>query len=144
MKYPTSSLIRDVSTHAQYLEDHHLRDKRQALLNSVETPLLVYGLETLQESEYEGVAEAADCRQPRNDGLGKQHIERSRPRLQDIPPTKFKPVNLVRAVDVFDPSLPSFLGLSIQYNGGPGLRHEQKVDELGSTTRNELNPEDPW
>ena len=55
----------------------HLRYECKTDANRAKVPLLVNKLEGLQESEDEGIAEPRKKREPKHNGLGDEHVERS-------------------------------------------------------------------
>ena len=68
---------------AQYWEVCQISDKvsnnnwyeRHTMLNRVESPLLEYRMERVDEDENQRITETAEKRQPKNDWLGRKHDE---------------------------------------------------------------------
>src|SRR4051812_43738399 len=77
-----------------------VRDERQPNFNGAETPLLVHGPVTGEESEDQRVGEAAQQAQPQHDGLRDEHDERAGPDAQDVLDADAVPVELVGAPDI--------------------------------------------
>lgn len=108
-----------------------------------EVPLLVHRLETLKESEDQGVGETRQQGQTQDNGLGEQHDPWAHPDSLQFLGRDTRLLQLVRSVDVrILARLASALGFLVENDGRTGFGHEE-MNRLSATVEDKLNPEVP-
>lgn len=118
--------------------------KGQTNLPCLEVPQCVDKTEGLEAHEDEGVAEAREERQDKDDWLSEEHLEGSKPKsdkflgLESLPPS----LDVVGSIDLLS-LLAQLLGVVGDEDSGSGFVHQEAVENLYRDAGDELQPHAP-
>jgi hypothetical protein len=119
------------------------RDERPRHRQGAEAPLLVHGLEGLEESEDEGVGESGEQRETQHDRLGDQHDPRAHPDRSEFFERDSGGFQLIWAVDIWVfARLATAFCFFVEDDCCAALGHEE-VDRLRAAVEDQLDPEVP-
>jgi len=143
MKYPIANLTIS-NNHAA--KETNLRDESKSHLLGGKVPLLVDGGISLQESEDQSITESTQKRTEQHNGLRGEHDERPCPQSQYFLGAEsiFECSKFVRSINICLTFGTHLLGEFIQTDSRTCFRDYEEMEELSCSTKDQLNPADPF